>query len=280
MPANSEKPTTTTPTTSRVSSSGRGRRGPRAAGPGGRPPGPPPSDAPAGCSAKKSLIGSLVMVLEGSPASGSRVACSNCRRAGTRSLPVRTMSSSSWARWRMAHQLSPVRRTPATMRASSRSGWVAAYSAAASASSGTSADPGGTVIASTTTAQPSTSGGHRMVGSSSSRLSETVSCSTGVRPAADSRSTPSRSASCGSRSRRSSGVDQREQLSGLVPAGAGGVQLDLAYDLGQRALRLGRARSSGAPRQRRVRVLDPACTSSIASSSVVTFTSRILSGSK
>ena len=76
-----------------------------------------------------------------------------------------------------------------------------------------------------------------------------------------------------------SGLHQGEQLGRLVPAGPGRVRLHLAYDVGQCTGRIrDRAHlvhlasfASGS--------LTQACTSPSACSIVVTFTSRILSGS-
>ena len=82
------------------------------------------------------------------------------------------------------------------------------------------------------------------MGSSSSRLSDTVSCSTGVRPAALSLVDPQQLGELRLALEQVGGVDEREQLGGLVPPGARGVLLDLADDLGQGALRTRPARSS------------------------------------
>ena len=74
------------------------------------------------------------------------------------------------------------------------------------------------------------------------------------------------------------GVDEREQLGRLVPAGPRGVLLDLADDLGQGVL-LRQGRSSVHLGSGAFGSLTQAFTSLMASSSVVTLTSRILSGS-
>ena len=94
------------------------------------------------------------------------------------------------------------------------------------------------------------------------------------------RSTPSSSASWGSRWSSSAVVDQREQLRRLVPPGARGVQLDLADDVGEGAGRQLAAVMPGTSAGSASGFFDPGLhVGDGVLSRLFTLTSRILSGS-